>query len=160
MKRQKKLSVIIPVYNEKSTIKTAIAKVKAARLRGIKKELLIIDDGSTDGTREIVRKLSKKDTSLKVFFREKNGGKGAAVRDGFRLAAGDFTIIQDADLEYDPADYASMLKPVLDGHADVVYGSRFLGPHRSFLFWNYVANKFLTLTTNILYNTILTDMET
>jgi len=160
MPKTKTLSVIIPVYNEKPTITQTIKKVRSAKASGLKKQIIIVDDGSSDGTREILKKMKTQNKSLKIILKDKNGGKGSAVREGFKHASGDFTIIQDADLEYDPKDYTIMLKPAVEGHADVVYGSRFLGPHRSFLFWNYVANKFLTLLTNILYNTILTDMET
>ena len=161
MAKRKTLSVIIPVYNEEKTIKESITKVKKAPMpKGIGKQLIIVDDCSTDSTRKILNALKKKDKSLTLVLKDKNGGKGSAVRAGFEKIKGDYVIIQDADLEYDPSDYKEMLVPILKNKADVVYGSRFLGIHRSFLFWNYVANKFLTLLTNILYNTLLTDMET
>jgi len=157
----KKLSIIMPVYNEINTISKAIAAVKKSPLPGYTKQIIIIDDGSKDGTTDILKKLSKKDKSLKIIFFSKNCGKGTAIREGIKYITGDYTIIQDADLEYDPSDYINLLAPIVQGHADVVYGSRFLGvAHRSFLFWNYVANKILNLITNILYNTLLTDMET
>jgi glycosyltransferase involved in cell wall biosynthesis len=154
------LSVIMPVYNEFSTIKQAIEKVKKARVKGIKKQLIIVDDGSKDGTTGILKKLARADKGIKVVLKEKNCGKGSAIREGIKYATGDFTIIQDADLEYDPEDYNLLLEPILRGNADVVYGSRFLGTHRSFMLLHLVANKILTLITNILYNNTLTDMET
>jgi len=160
MKKIKVLSIIMPVYNEKNTIEKAIKEVKRVKLFSMKKQIIIIDDCSTDGTRDILRKIKKRDKSIIVVFKEKNQGKGSAVREGIKYATGDFIIIQDADLEYTPEDYSIMLMPVLKGYADVVYGSRFLGPHRSFLFWNYIANKFLNFFTNFIYNTTLTDMET
>jgi len=153
-----KLSVIIPVYNEKNTIKKIIQQVKEAELE-LEKEIILIDDGSTDGTREILENLEYPD--VKVKFHDKNKGKGAALRTGFSLATGDFVIIQDADLEYDPREYPILLTPLLDGRADAVYGSRFLGgPHRVLFFWHYVGNKILTTFSNILTNINLTDMET
>ncbi|MCE5299341.1 MAG: glycosyltransferase family 2 protein [Spirochaetia bacterium] len=156
----KKLSIIMPVYNEQKTIKDAILQVKKAGLTGVVKQLIIVDDGSTDGTRDILKKIEKNDKNLEIIFKQKNGGKGSAIREGIKHIKGDYAVIQDADLEYDPEDYGVLLHPIMRGSADVVYGSRFLGQHRSFLFWNYLANKILTFTTNILYNTILTDMET
>lgn len=157
----KTLSVIMPVYNELKTIKQAVASVKKASLPGYRKQIIIVDDGSTDGTKDILKLLSGKDKSIKVVFKDKNGGKGSAIREGIKYINGDFAIIQDADMEYDPTDFVHLLVPIEQGHADVVYGSRFLGgAHRSFLFWNYIANKLLNFTTNILYNTLITDMET
>jgi glycosyltransferase involved in cell wall biosynthesis len=157
----KTLSVIIPVFNELKTIKQAVNSVKKSRLPGYKKQIIIVDDGSTDGTRNILKTLSRKDRTLTIVFKDKNGGKGSAIREAIRYIKSDFTIIQDADMEYDPADFVHLLAPIEQGHADVVYGSRFLGgAHRSFLFWNYIANKILNFTTNLLYNTLLTDMET
>ncbi len=149
------LSIIIPVYNEVNTIKEIIRRVQNV---DIKKEIIIVDDGSTDGTREILRGMGGDD--LTVLYHERNMGKGAAIRTGLKHISNDIVIIQDADLEYNPQDYHILIKPILEGNADVVYGSRFLGPHRAFLFWHYAGNKFLTLVTNILYDTILTDMET
>jgi glycosyltransferase involved in cell wall biosynthesis len=152
-----KLSVIIPVYNEAKTISELIHRVRAT---GLADEILVVDDGSTDGTREILTKLVDSDT-IKAIYHDSNQGKGKAVRTGFQNASGDLFIIQDADLEYDPREYPILLRPIQEGIADVVYGSRFLGAgRRPALFWNMVANKILTLVTNILYNNILTDMET
>jgi glycosyltransferase involved in cell wall biosynthesis len=152
-----KLSVVIPCYNEKPTIETVVEAVKAV---GLASEIIIVDDGSTDGTREILTQWAN-DPLVKVFYHTVNQGKGAAVRTGFEKAAGDIFLIQDADLEYDPREYPQLLKPILEGRAKVVYGSRFLGgPRKTMFFWNMVANKSLTLLTNVLYNTILSDMET
>ncbi len=153
-----KLSVIIPVYNEKNTVSKIIQQVLDVELE-MEKEIILIDDGSTDGTREILENLEYQ--NVKVKLHEKNQGKGAALRTGFSLATGDFVIIQDADLEYDPREYPILLAPLLDGRADAVYGSRFLGgPHRVLFFWHYVGNKILTTFSNILSNLNLTDMET
>jgi glycosyltransferase involved in cell wall biosynthesis len=151
------LSVIIPVYNEKNTVREIVRRVQAT---GLVWEILLVDDGSQDGTRDVLAELDGKE-NVRVILHGKNQGKGAAVRTGLQNARGDVFLIQDADLEYDPRDYPALLKPIEEGVADVVYGSRFLGaPHRAILFWNMVANKLLTLMTNILYNNILTDMET
>lgn len=150
-----KLSIIMPVYNERQTIEEILMRVKKSPLE---KEIIIVDDDSTDGTREWLQSL--KDDEVKVIFHQQNRGKGAAVRTGIEEASGEVTIIQDADLEYDPADYPLLLDPIIRFGADAVYGSRFLGPHRVFLFWHYLGNKFLTTITNILYDTMLSDMET
>jgi glycosyltransferase involved in cell wall biosynthesis len=151
------LSVIIPVYNEHKTIAEILQRVQQT---GLAHEIIVVDDGSGDGTRELLRSLDGQD-GVRVFLHDRNQGKGAAVRTGIAAATGEVILIQDADLEYNPREYPSLLAPIEDGLADVVYGSRFLGgPHRAILFWNMVANKMLTLMTNILYNTILTDMET
>jgi glycosyltransferase involved in cell wall biosynthesis len=159
--KQKKLSVIMPAYNEAKTIAMIVKKVMSTPLKGYLKELVIVDDGSTDGTSDIVKKLKVSYKNIKFVRRDKNSGKGSAVREGIKHITGDFAVIQDADLEYDPSDYHTLLGPIEKGFADVVYGSRFIGgSHRSFLFWNYVANKILNIITNILYNTLLTDMET
>jgi glycosyltransferase involved in cell wall biosynthesis len=152
-----KITVVIPVYNEVNTIEEIIHRVAATRLPN---EILVVDDGSSDGTREKLAKLAKQ-KGIRVILHEKNQGKGAAVRTGIQNARQDVVIIQDADLEYNPKDYPALLKPIQEGIADVVYGSRFLGGgRRPILFWNMVANKLLTFMTNILYNNILSDMET
>ena len=152
-----KITVIIPVYNEKRTILEILRRVQAMETA---EEILVVDDGSTDGTREVLQEVDGKHP-VRVIFHEANQGKGAAVRTGIQSATGDVIIIQDADLEYDPREYPNLLRPIQEGIADVVYGSRFLGgARRPILFWNMVANKILTLVTNILYNNILTDMET
>ena len=151
------ITAIMPVYNEKNTIQEIVRRVNDV---GLISEILIVDDGSTDGTREILKELENQ-SNVKVIYQDFNQGKGAAVRRGIKEASGDIMLIQDADLEYDPRDYPALLKPLEEGIADVVFGSRFLGgPRRPVLFWNMVANKILTLMTNILYNNILTDMET
>jgi glycosyltransferase involved in cell wall biosynthesis len=152
-----KLSIIIPVYNEVKTIQEIIQRVQAT---GLADEILAIDDGSTDGSRDVLGNLSK-EGKVRVIYHDHKQGKGRAVRTGIQNASGDLMLIQDADLEYDPREYPNLLKPIQEGIADVVYGSRFLGAgRRPVLFWNMVANKILTLATNILYNNILTDMET
>ncbi|MCA1953855.1 MAG: glycosyltransferase family 2 protein [Anaerolinea sp.] len=152
-----KLSVIIPVYNEAQTMREIVRRVLDT---GLVSEVVVVDDGSTDGTREILAELDGKQ-GVRVILHERNQGKGAAVRTGLQNAIGDVLLIQDADLEYDPREYAGLLKPIEDGIADVVYGSRFLGAaRRPILFWNMLANKLLTFATNVLYNNILSDMET
>lgn len=152
-----KVSVIIPVYNEVNTIEEILRRVEAQNLAN---EILIIDDGSTDGTREKLASLNE-DRHLRIILHDHNQGKGAAVRTGIQEANGDVFLIQDADLEYDPRDYPALIQPIEEGIADVVYGSRFLGgPRRTTMFWHMVANKMLTFMTNLLYNTILSDMET
>jgi len=152
-----KLSIVIPVYNEKNTLNTLLARVEAV---DYDKEIVLVDDCSTDGTREIVESYKNKD-GYTVAIDPHNKGKGAALRTGFAQASGDIIIIQDADLEYDPKDYGKLLEPILDGRADVVYGSRFLGgPHRVLFFWHYLGNMALTLLSNIMTNLNLTDMET
>ncbi|HHH81803.1 MAG TPA: glycosyltransferase family 2 protein [Chloroflexi bacterium] len=153
-----KLSVIMPVYNEAATISEILERVQAV---GLADEIIIVDDGSTDGTREVLEGLAAADPRIRLILHDHNQGKGAAVRTGIQEAGGDLLIIQDADLEYDPRDYPVLLRPIEEGKADVVYGSRFLGaPHRVTMFWHMVANKMLTFMTNLLYNSILTDMET
>lgn len=152
-----KLSIIIPVYNEVRNISAIVKRVQATKLAT---EIIIVDDGSKDGTREILEKLQGK-RKVRVLLNEKNQGKGAAVVTGMRTAKGDIILIQDADLEYDPRDYPALLRPIQEGLADVVYGSRFLGAaHRVTMFWHQLANQLLTFMTNILYDSILTDMET
>jgi len=153
-----KLSVIIPVYNEKNTVLELLRRVEAVPL-SLDKEIIVVDDFSTDGTREVLAGLGRPD--IKVLFHAKNMGKGSALRTGFSQATGDIVLVQDADLEYDPAEYPGLLAPILDGRADVVYGSRFLGgPHRVLFFWHSVGNRFLTSLSNVVTNLNLTDMET
>jgi glycosyltransferase involved in cell wall biosynthesis len=158
MKPEQVLSVVIPVYNEKETIRSIIAKV--LKLDFVR-EVLVVDDGSTDGTRELLKEAAF-DGRVRLLFHEQNRGKGAALRTGFAQATGDVVAIQDADLEYDPAEFAEMIRPILDGVADVVYGSRLTGgkPQRVHLFWHKMGNGFLTFLTDLLYNTTLSDMET
>jgi glycosyltransferase involved in cell wall biosynthesis len=153
-----KLSIVIPVYNERNTIEEILSRVEKT---GLADEIIIVDDGSNDGTREFLAELAPQHPAMRLILHEKNQGKGAAVRTGIGAATLDLVLIQDADLEYDPRDYAALLKPIEEGMADVVYGSRFLGaPRRSTMFWHMIANKLLTLFTNILFNSILSDMET
>jgi glycosyltransferase involved in cell wall biosynthesis len=151
------LTVVIPVYNEVENIGEIIKRVQSTKLA---QEIIIVDDGSKDGTRDALQKFAAP-KMVRVILHERNQGKGAAVVTGLRAAEGDILLIQDADLEYNPRDYPTLLQPIEEGLADVVYGSRFLGaPHRVTMFWHMVANRLLTFMTNILYNTILTDMET
>ena len=153
-----KVSVVIPVYNEIGTIEEIISRIHAVSLE---KEIIIVDDSSTDGTRERLKKLGKNKENLKILYHNHNQGKSAALRTGFEAVTGDIIIIQDADLEYDPREYSMLLEPILDGRADVVYGSRFLGgSHRVLFFWHYVGNKLLTLLSNVLTNLNLTDVWT
>lgn len=152
------LSIVIPVYNERATVATILERVEAS---GMADEIIVIDDASSDGTREVLAEIARTHPKLKLLLHESNRGKGAALRTGIRAATSELILVQDADLEYDPRDYAALLQPIQDGSADVVFGSRFLGgPRRTTMFWHMVANQLLTLTTNILYNSILTDMET
>ena len=152
-----KLSVVIPVYNEVDNIREILKRVRAS---GAASEIIVVDDGSQDGSREILAEVNGKD-GITVLLHPKNQGKGAAVRTGFAAATGEVILIQDADLEYHPRDFPALLQPIEDGIADVVYGSRFMGgPRRAVMFWHMIANQLLTLMTNVLYNTILTDMET
>lgn len=157
----KTLSIVIPVYNEKATIKDILYAVESVDVgHDLQKEIILVDDYSTDGTRDILHQLDA--NRCRIEYHPENKGKGAALRTGFAKAAGDFVIIQDADLEYDPNEYPVLLEPLLDGRADVVYGSRFMGnrPHRVLFFWHYVGNKFLTILSNMFTNINLTDMET
>jgi glycosyltransferase involved in cell wall biosynthesis len=151
------LSVVIPVYNEADNISEILKRVQSQKLAN---EIIVVDDGSTDGTRALLTGLDGK-KKVRVILHERNKGKGAAVMTGLKAAKGDVLLIQDADLEYDPRDYPQLIKPISEGIADIVYGSRFLGgPRRVAMYWHMIANRILTTMTNILYNTILTDMET
>jgi len=154
-----KLSVVMPIYNEQATLRRAVERVLSV---GLELELLCVDDGSTDGSREILADLEKECPQIHVFLQPHNMGKGAALHRGIREATGDYVIIQDADLEYDPNDYGRLLEPLESGQADVVYGSRFLGagPHRVLYFWHSVGNWLLTLLSNMITNLNMTDMET
>jgi glycosyltransferase involved in cell wall biosynthesis len=171
-----KISVVIPVYNERNTVEEILRRVLDTNLR---KEVVVVDDGSTDGTRQILEAMAERQergvqfanaqdggetiplAELHFLFQPKNQGKGAALRRGFAVAVGDIVLVQDADLEYDPRDYPKLLEPIIEGRADVVYGSRFLGgPQRVHYFWHYVANKFLTLLSDMLTNLKISDMET
>jgi glycosyltransferase involved in cell wall biosynthesis len=154
-----KLSIIMPVYNERDTLREILRQVREVELPGVEKEILVVDDGSADGSRDILAEEAKAG-DLRAFFHDRNRGKGAAVRTAIEEASGDLILIQDADLEYDPRDYPTLIRPIVEGRVTVVYGSRFLGPRKAMLFWHMLGNKLLTLTTNILYNTILSDMET
>jgi glycosyltransferase involved in cell wall biosynthesis len=158
----KKLSILIPVFNEAKTIIPVLEMVSRAPCSDLEKELIVVDDGSTDGTRDILNGLDGAQYFARIYFHDKNKGKGAALRTAQGHATGDIIIIQDADLEYSPEEYPALLKPILDGKADVVYGSRLSGGKvtRAFHFTHYLGNKFLSLLTNILYNSTLTDMET
>jgi glycosyltransferase involved in cell wall biosynthesis len=154
--REPLLSVVMPVYNERQTVEEIIRRVVALPMRI---ELIVVDDVSTDGTREILEQLQK-ELGFTLLKQPRNGGKGAALRRGFAAVTGDLMIVQDADLEYHPEEYPLMTKLIASGRADVVYGSRFLGTHRVFLLTHYLGNRLLTFITNVLYNTMLTDMET
>ena len=152
-----KISIVIPIYNERDTLRTLISRVEVV---DHEKEIILIDDYSTDGTRDILKDYEGRE-NFRLLYHEHNKGKGAALRTGFSQTQGDIIIIQDADLEYNPADYGILLEPILDGRADVVFGSRFLGgPHRVLFFWHYLGNKFLTTLSNMFTNLNLTDMET
>jgi len=153
-----RISVVMPVFNEKQTVKQIIRRVQAV---SIPKEIIVVDDGSTDGTRQVLAELED-EPDVRVYYHQRNRGKGAAIRNGFHHATGDVIIVQDADLEYDPAQYPQLIQPIVEGVADVVYGSRFLtfGPHRVLYFWHYVANRVLTTLCNMFTDLNLTDMET
>ena len=155
-----KLSIVIPVYNEAATISQIVDLVRSVEV-GMDKEILLVDDCSRDGTRDVLEKMGKEQADLKVLFHEVNQGKGAALRTGFTAATGDVVLIQDADLEYDPKEYPRLLQPIVEGHADVVYGSRFLGggAHRVVFYWHYLGNRLLTTLSNMTTNLNLTDME-
>lgn len=155
-----RLSIVIPVYNERDRVGRVIEKVLQANTLGLEKELIIVDDGSTDGTRQVLATYEGLE-NVRIFYQERNRGKAAALRRGFAEVSGEIVLVQDADLEYDPENYPALLRPILEDKADVVYGSRFLGgPHRVLLFWHSVANKILTTLSNMFTNLNLTDMET
>jgi glycosyltransferase involved in cell wall biosynthesis len=156
--RQPTLSIIVPVFNEEKTLLHLLKKVQKVKLKGLRKQIVVVDDGSTDKTRALLKKI--KMPNVEIYYHEKNKGKGAAIRTAIPHTTGDYVVVQDADLEYDPADYEKLLVPLLDGLADVVYGSRFMGTHRAFMFMHYMGNIFLSVVTSVLYGTILTDMET
>jgi glycosyltransferase involved in cell wall biosynthesis len=162
MGKTKKLSIVVPCYNEKATIETILQEIHDVNLGTTKKEIIIVDDGSKDGTRPLLKKLANKNKDISLIFQKVNQGKGAALKKGILSSTGDVVIIQDADLEYDPQEYSRLLYPIERGHADVVYGSRFIGgePHRIIYFRNQVANKFLTFLSNMFTGLNLTDMET
>lgn len=152
-----KISVLMPVYNEAETIREIVRRVQEVP---VEKEVVCVDDCSRDGTREVLGEIAAENANVKLLLHAKNMGKGAAVQTGLQHVEGDVVIIQDADLEYDPQDYPLLLRPILSGKAQVVYGSRFLGEHKAMYFWHSLGNNLLTLATNILYDTTLTDMET
>jgi len=151
------LSVIMPVYNEKATLEKIVERVQAVP---IEKEIIMVDDGSMDGSRDIMKRIAGENKNVKIFFHKRNRGKGAALSTGLKHISGDYVIFQDADLEYHPEEYPRLLEPISKGDADVVYGSRFKGSGRAFLFWHKAGNIFLNFVTNLLYNSTLTDMET
>jgi glycosyltransferase involved in cell wall biosynthesis len=155
----RKLSVIVPVFNERNTVVEVVRRMRAVELPdGIEREIIIIDDGSGDGTRDVLRQLG--DSTVRILVHEENRGKGAAVRTGLALATGDYVLIQDADLEYDPDDWPKLIAPVIRGRASVVYGSRFTGERRNMLLLHWIGNRLLSLVTNVLFNSTLSDMET
>ena len=155
-----RLSIVVPVYNERDTVAEVVETVSAVDI-GLEKEIILVDDCSTDGSREVLDEIAERQENVRVCRHDENRGKGAALRTGFRAATGDIVLIQDADLEYDPREYPLLLRPILEGRADVVYGSRFLGggPHRVLFFWHSVGNKLLTLLSNMTTDLNLTDME-
>jgi glycosyltransferase involved in cell wall biosynthesis len=150
--------VLIPCYNERATLEEIVRRVRAVET-GLEQEIVLVDDGSTDGSREIVQRLAAEGL-IQAYYHSVNRGKGAAVQRALREATGDVLVVQDADLEYDPQDFTVLLRPIFQGRAQAVYGSRFLGEHKAMYFWHSVGNQMLTLATNVLYDTTLTDMET
>ncbi|MGB9722582.1 MAG: glycosyltransferase family 2 protein [Chloroflexia bacterium] len=160
METFRRLSIVIPVYNERDRVGRVIEKVLQADSLGLEKEVIVVDDGSTDGTRQVLAAYEGRE-NVRIFYQERNQGKAAALRRGFAEVSGEIVLVQDADLEYDPENYPALLSPILEGRADVVYGSRFLGgPHRVLMFWHYVGNKVLTTLSNMFTNLNLSDMET
>jgi glycosyltransferase involved in cell wall biosynthesis len=153
-----RLSVVIPVYNEKNTIEKIVSLVKA--VEGFDKEIIIVDDASKDGTVEILHGLAKSQPDLKIFFKQSNKGKGDTLKVGFKMTTGDYVIVQDADLEYDPQDYKKLISTLNEGGVDVIYGSRFSGNYEDMSNLHYFGNKLLTLVTNLFFGVMLTDMET
>lgn len=156
-----RVSIVIPCFNEIKTIDNVLKKISGNRLEECEKEIIVVDDFSTDGTRNYLKSLEERDCPVKVVYHDRNQGKGVALRSGFKVASGDVIIIQDADLEYNPDEYPKLLKPILEGKADVVYGSRFIGgeSHRVLYFWHSIGNKLLTLLSNVFTNLNLSDME-
>jgi glycosyltransferase involved in cell wall biosynthesis len=155
----RKLSIVVPVFNERNTLVEIVRRMRAVELPdSIEREIIVVDDGSDDGTRDVLQQLG--DSTVRVIMHERNRGKGAAVRTGFANATGEYVLVQDADLEYDPEDWPKLLNPVLRGRTRVVYGSRFTGERRNMLFLHWIGNRFLSFVTNVLYNTTLSDMET
>lgn len=155
-----KLSIVIPVYNEKNTLEKILEKVENVSLDNVEKEIILVDDASKDGSVEILKEIEKNHPEYKVHYHLVNQGKGASLRDGFQLTTGDYVIVQDADLEYDPKDYQKLLRALEEEDADVIYGSRFSGNYEDMTGPHYIGNKALTLLTNVLYGVMLTDMET
>lgn len=153
-----KLSVVIPVYNEKDTISEIIQRVRS--IEDIDKEIIIVDDGSKDGTQKVLEELQQQQPDLKIYYNKVNSGKGATLAEGFKYTTGEYVIVQDADLEYNPCDYKNLLVPIMTNKAQVVYGSRFSGTYKDMSSLHYIGNKILTLITNILFGVMLTDMET
>ncbi len=160
MQKIKKLSIVMPVYNEKDTLKTILEKVEEVDLGDIEKEIILVDDASKDGTTDILKELQAQKPYLKIAFKPQNSGKGASLKQGFALSTGDYVIVQDADLEYEPEEYKKLIKVVDENIADVVYGSRFSGNYEDMTNLHYFGNKILTLSTNIFFGVMLTDMET
>jgi glycosyltransferase involved in cell wall biosynthesis len=155
----RKLSVVVPVYNERNTLVEVLRRMRAVELPdGVEREIILVDDGSTDGTRDVLRQLG--DSTVRIVMHDTNRGKGAALRTAFAHATGEYVLVQDADLEYDPEDWPKLLNPVVRGRARVVYGSRFTGERRNMLLLHWIGNRFLSMMTNILFNTTLSDMET
>ena len=156
-----KITIVIPVYNEMATLQELVGHVLSVQLDGLEREIILVDDFSTDGSRELVDELAAENASVRAVHHERNQGKGASLQTGFKEATGDIVLIQDADLEYDPNDYEALLQPIIEGRADVVYGSRFVGGdcHRVLYFWHSIGNRFLTLLSNMFTNLNLTDME-